>query len=54
MCIFICYDQIQKQFFNNHGLYDVVYGLHPKTLRKFWIFERTEQFNKYFEEWLKK
>lgn len=52
MNIFICYDTVQRKYFLEKGFKDCVKGLHPKTLKPFWIFERNEQFDKYFEEWL--
>lgn len=50
-CIFTCYDTTQRKFFRDKGLRDLIYGLHPKTFKPFWVYERTEYFNKCFEEW---
>ena len=52
MCIFVCYDKTQKKYFESKGLKSLIYGLHPKTMKTFWVFERTDYFNKVFEEWL--
>ena len=52
MNIFICYDTNQKKYFSNNGFNDIVYGLHPKTLKPFWIYERNENFDNCFEKWL--
>lgn len=50
-CIFTCYDTKQKKFFEQNGLYDLIYGLHPKTLKPFWIYERTKKFNEVLKIW---
>lgn len=52
MNIFICYDTNQRKYFLEKGFKDCVKGLHPKTLKPFWIFERNTQFDQCFEEWL--
>ena len=51
-CIFTCYDNTQKKFFETNGITDILYGLHPKTMKPFWIYERNEKFNIVFKEWL--
>lgn len=53
MTIFICYNTKQKKYFEQNGFKDVVSGLHKKTLKPFWIYERNEKFDKCFEDWLK-
>ena len=54
MTIFICYDTKQKKYFEQNGFKDVVSGLHKKTLKPFWIYERNEKSDKCFEDWLSK
>ena len=54
MRIFICYDRKQRNFFTNNDFKDIVYGLHPKTLKQFWIYERNEKFDKCFKDWLER
>ena len=44
-CIFTCYATIQTKFFEKNGIHDLIYGLHPKTLKPFWVYERNEKFN---------
>lgn len=51
ICIFTCYDIKQKKFFEKHGEHDLIYGLHPKTLKSFWVYERNEHLNRLLEEW---
>ena len=50
-CIFPCYDTKQKKFFEENGLRDLIYGLHPKTLKPFWVYERNNQFNMILQKW---
>lgn len=50
--IFTCYDNTQKKFFETNGITDILYGLHPKTMKPFWVYERNEKFNIVFKEWL--
>lgn len=50
--LFICYDIKQLRYFRQLGFIDQLSGLHPKSFMKFWVFIRTEEFNKAFEEWL--
>ena len=50
--VFVCYDITQRNYFRDKGLKDVVYGVHPKTYKRFWVFLQTEEFNKVMKEWL--
>ena len=50
-CIFTCYDTNQKKFFEKNGEHNLIYGLHPKTNKLFWVYERNEHFNKLLKEW---
>lgn len=52
MKLFICYDKKQKKYFEQNGFKDILYGLHPKTLKPFWCFERNENFDVCFNKWL--
>lgn len=54
ICIFTCYDIKQKKFFEENGEHNLIYGLHPKTLKSFWVYERNENFNKLLKEWSNK
>lgn len=55
--IFVCYDKIQRNFFRDNGFHDSVNGLHRKTLKPFWVFERNvigdknKTFEEVFKEW---
>lgn len=50
--VFVCYDIAQRNYFRDKGLKDVVYGIHPKTYKTFWVFLQTEEFNRVMKEWL--
>ena len=50
--VFVCYDIVQRNFFRDKGIKDVVYGIHPKTYKRFWVFSQTEEFNIAMKEWL--
>ena len=50
--IFTCYNKEQRNYFRDCGCKDVVYGVHPKTGKYFWVFIRDEIFNKAYEKWL--
>lgn len=50
--LFVCYDKKQRNYFRDLGFNDILYGLHPKTFMKFWVFIRNEEFNMAFEKWL--
>ena len=50
--VFICYNKDQRNFFRDCGCHDVVYGIHPKSGKYFWVFIREEIFNKAYEKWL--
>ena len=53
MSIFIYYN-INRKYFENHSFKDVLTGLHKITYKHFWVYERNEDFNKCFENWLSK
>ena len=52
VCIYTCYDIKQKKFFERNGEHNLIYGLHPKTLKQFWVYERNEHFNQLLKEWV--
>lgn len=49
--VFVCYDIAQRNFFRNKGIKDVVYGIHPKTYKRFWVFVQTKEFDVAMKEW---
>lgn len=40
--LFVCYDKTQRNFFRDNGFNDCIKGLHQKTLKPFWVFERNQ------------
>ncbi len=54
MDLFVCYNKIQRNFFRNNGIKEILYGLHPKTLKPFWVFVRNEIFEEYMQTWIKR
>lgn len=51
---FVCYDKTQRNFFRDNGIKDIVYGLHPKTMKPFWVFIRNKRFEACMQEWVKR
>lgn len=51
MNIYVTYDINQKRFFEKNGEKNLIYGLHPKSYKRFWIFERNNKINKLLKEW---
>ena len=49
--VFVCYDIAQRNFFRDKGINDVVYGLHPTTYKRFWVFVQTKEFDVAMKEW---
>ena len=54
ICIFTCYNIKQKKYFEKNGEHNLIYGIHPKTKKMFWVYERNENFNKLLNEWVDK
>lgn len=48
---FYCYSWPLKEFLINNGQNSVVAGMHPKTNKKYWVFEGTEKLNSLLTEW---
>ena len=48
---FYCYSWPLKEFLINNGESSVVAGIHPKTNKKYWVFEGTEKLNNLLTEW---
>ena len=49
--LFDCYRWPLKEFLINNGQNSVVAGMHPKTNKKYWVFEGTEKLNSLLTEW---
>ena len=50
-CIYVTYDHNLKQYLHECNIEDILYGLHPKTNRMFWVFERHELLQKKLDQW---
>lgn len=48
---FYCYSWPLKEFLCSNGEISVVSGLHPKTQKKYWVFESSEKLNNLLTEW---
>jgi hypothetical protein len=49
--LFPCYSWNLVKFFDSKGLKYKLIGLHPNSLKKFWVYIRTEKLNKLLDEW---
>jgi hypothetical protein len=48
---FYCYSYPLKEFLLAGGQNSIVAGIHPKTNKKYWVFESTDQLNNLLTEW---
>lgn len=48
---FYCYSWNLKEFLLSNGQVSIVVGIHPKTHKKYWVFNGTEQLNNLLTEW---
>jgi hypothetical protein len=48
---FYCYSYPLKEFLLSNEQKSIVVGRHPKTNKKYWVFEGTEQLNNLLTEW---
>ena len=51
--IYVTYDINLKRFLANNGYENILYGLHPKTKRMFWVYERTDALASLLDKWFK-
>lgn len=54
MVDYYCYSYPQKDFLIRSGLKMKGNDYHPKTKKKYWIFERSVLLNQLLEEWQKR
>lgn len=52
-CIYTTYDKQLKQYFDSIGIRNILYGLNPKTNKKFWVYERTDKLNEELDNYFK-
>ncbi len=48
---FFCYDRELRDFLTKQGFRDITKALHPKTMRVFWLFERTPSLTAALDEY---
>lgn len=49
---YITYDVSLKRYLRKKGFDDILYGLNPKSLKPFWVYERTDKLNLVLKDWL--
>ena len=48
---FYCYSRPLKIFLIKNGLKYILYARHPATMKRYWVFESSEQLNMLLTEW---
>lgn len=48
---FYCYSRPLKEFLKDNGERYIMYSIHEKTHKKFWVFEGTDELNLKLTEW---
>ena len=48
---FYCYSWTLKEFLLGNGEKSIVAGIHPKTNKRYWVFEGSEKLNSLLTEW---
>lgn len=49
--IYITYDVSLKKHLRQNGINDILYGLNPKSLKPFWVYERTLELEVILKDW---
>jgi len=49
--IYVTYNVLLKQYLRQKGINDVLYGLNPKSLKPFWVYERTIELEAILKDW---
>lgn len=52
--IYVTYDSNLKKELTKHNIDSILYGLHPKTNKMFWVYERTSELNNILNIWFSK
>lgn len=52
--IYITYDVSLKKKLRDYGINDILYGLNPKSLKPFWVYERTNELETILNSWFNK
>lgn len=48
---YYCYSKPQKDFFKENGLNEILFAIHPKTRKRYWVFNGDEKLNILLKEW---
>lgn len=48
---YYCYSYPLKYFLISGGEFSIVSGIHPKTNKKYWVFEKNEKLDRLLTEW---
>ncbi len=49
--IYVSYDSNFKKYAYEHGIENILYGLHPKTNKMFWVYKRDEKLDIVLQQW---
>lgn len=52
--LYITYDASLKRHLRECKINDVLYGLNPKSLKMFWVYDRTEELESILKRWFDK
>ena len=52
--IYVTYDSNLKKELTKHNIDSILYGLHPKTNKMFWVYERSSELNNILNIWFSK
>lgn len=52
--IYVTYDASLKKHLRKCGINDVLYGLNPKSLKPFWVYDRTKDLEDVLNSWFGK
>ena len=52
--IYVTYDVSLKKKLRDYGINDILYGLNPKSLKPFWVYERTNELETILNSWFNK
>ena len=48
---YITYNVLLKQYLRQKEINDILYGLNPKSLKPFWVYERTTELETILKDW---
>jgi hypothetical protein len=48
---YYCYSRPQKEFFIENGLKEILVAIHPKTKKRYWVFNGDEKLNELLKVW---